>query len=394
MRSGRYIQQIEGYSAFIPAPLPPKPPIKMDAELNRLLSNADRALGRLDGATSILPNPDLFVAMYVRQEAVLSSQIEGTQSTLEDVLQYEIDATGEERFKDVQEVVNYVNAMNYGLQRLQELPLCLRLLKEIHAELLEDVRGSDRTPGEFRKSQNWIGPQGCNLATAAFIPPPVAEMHKSLHNLEKFLHDTNSLPVLIHCGLAHAQFETIHPFLDGNGRIGRLLITFLLCQQQILQKPLLYLSHYLKFHRMEYYDRLMAIRTHGDWEGWLKFFLKGIFEVSQSATATARSILEMREKHREIIGQQIASSSYGLRFLDLLFQHPIVNIRLVEDELRCTYATASKTVEKFVEVGLLHEVTGWQRNRLYRYEPYLSLFESSYSLINPENSDSLPSTQS
>jgi len=265
MRSGRYIQQIEGYSAFIPAPLPPEPPIQMDEALNRLLSDADRALGRLDGATSILPNPDLFVAMYVRQEAVLSSQIEGTQSTLEDVLQYEIDVKGQERFKDVREVVNYVNAMNYGLKRLQDFPLCLRLLREIHAELLKDVRGSDRTPGEFRTSQNWIGSQGCNLSTAAFVPPTVAEMHKSLDNLEKFLHDTNSLPVLIHCGLAHAQFETIHPFLDGNGRIGRLLITFLLCQQGILQKPLLYLSHYFKFHKIEYYDRLMAIRTHGDW---------------------------------------------------------------------------------------------------------------------------------
>lgn len=394
MRSGRYVQQIEGYSAFIPAPLPPKPPIKMDAALNRLLSDADRALGRLDGATSILPNPDLFVAMYVRQEAVLSSQIEGTQSTLEDVLQYEIDVKGQERFKDVQEVVNYVNAMNYGLKRLQELPLCLRLLREIHAELIKDVRGSERTPGEFRKSQNWIGPQGCDLATAAFVPPTVAEMHQTLDNLEKFLHDTNSLPVLIHCGLAHAQFETIHPFLDGNGRIGRLLITFLLCQQGILQKPLLYLSHYLKFHRIEYYDRLMAIRTQGDWEGWLKFFLQGILEVSQSATSTARSILEMREKHREIIGHQISTSSYGLRLLELLFQHPIVNIRLVENELQCTYATASKIVEQFVKLGLLCEVTGWQRNRLYRYEPYLDLFESNYTLINPEKSDSLPSTQS
>lgn len=382
MRSGQYVQQIEGYKAFIPASLPPKPAIQMDAELNRLLSDADRALGRLDGATSILPNPDLFVAMYVRQEAVLSSQIEGTQSTLEDVLQYEIDARGQERFKDVQEVVNYVNAMNHGLKRLQELPLCLRLLREIHAELLKDVRGSDRTPGEFRASQNWIGSQGCSLATAAFVPPPVTEMNKALDNLEKFLHDSKSLPVLIHCGLAHAQFETIHPFLDGNGRIGRLLITFLLCQQEILQRPLLYLSHYLKLHRLEYYDRLMAIRTSGDWEGWLKFFLQGIFEVSQSATTTARSILEMREKHRDIIGQQISSSSYGLRLLDLLFQRPIVSIRFVESELQCTYATASKTVEKFVEINLLNEITGWQRNRLYRYEPYLDLFSNSDPLLS------------
>jgi Fic family protein len=386
MRSGRYVKQVEGYSAFIPAPLPPDPPIKMDdPELIRLLSDADRALGRLDGSTSILPNPDLFVAMYVRQEAVLSSQIEGTQSTLEDVLQFEIDVKGQEIPKDVEEVVNYIRAMNYGLERLKEFPLCLRLIREIHSHLVDGVRGGDRTPSEFRKSQNWIGPAGCNLATASFIPPPVTEMHQALDNLEKFLHDTTSFPVLILCGLAHAQFETIHPFLDGNGRIGRLLITFLLCERKILQRPLLYLSHYLKAHRIEYYDRLMAIRTDGDWEGWLKFFLRGIYEVSQSATATARSILNLRETHREIIGQKISSSNYGLRLLDLLFQQPIVTVRLVEEHLQCAYVTASKTVDQFVELGLLKEITGWQRNRLYRYEPYMALFQPFQLAPLPQN---------
>ena len=375
MRSGRYVKQAGGYSAFIPATLPPDPPIAMDTELIRLLSDADRSLGRLDGATSILPNPDLFVAMYVRQEAVLSSQIEGTQSTLEDVLQFEIDVKGQEHPKDLYEVVNYVDAMQYGLKRLTELPLCLRLIREIHAELLEGVRGSERTPGEFRTSQNWIGPQGCNLATASFIPPPIPEMHQALNNLEEFLHDRKSFPVLIQCGLCHAQFETIHPFLDGNGRIGRLLITFLLCQQGILQRPLLYLSHYLKIHRTEYYDRLTAIRTDGDWEGWLKFFLTGIYEVSQSATTTARSILDLREEHRQAIGQQTSGSNYSLRLLDFLFKQPIINVRLVENHLQCAYGTATKIVDQFIELGLLHEITGWQRNRLYRYEPYLALFE-------------------
>jgi Fic family protein len=386
MRSGRYVKQVEGYSAFIPAPLPPDPSIKIDdPELMRLLSDADRALGRLDGSTSILPNPDLFVAMYVRQEAVLSSQIEGTQSTLEDVLQFEIDVKGQEIPKDVEEVVNYIRAMNYGLERLKQFPLCLRLIREIHSNLVDGVRGGDRTPGEFRKTQNWIGATGCNLATASFIPPPITEMHQALDNLEKFLHDTTSFPVLILCGLAHAQFETIHPFLDGNGRIGRLLITFLLCERGILQRPLLYLSHYLKAHRMEYYDRLMAIRTDGDWEGWLKFFLRGIFEVSQSATATARSILNLREAHREIIGQKISSSNYGLRLLDFLFQQPIVTVRLVEENLQCAYVTASKTVEQFVELGFLREITGWQRNRLYRYEPYLALFQPLKITTPPQN---------
>lgn len=377
MRSGQFVKQVEGYTAFIPAPLPPKPEVKMDAELTRLLSQADRSLGRLDGATSILPNPDLFVAMYVRQEAVLSSQIEGTQSTLEDVLQYEIDVKGQERPKDIEEVVNYVNALQYGLGRLQELPLCLRLIREIHEKLLDGVRGSDRTPGEFRKTQNWIGSSGSTLSQATFVPPPVVEMQNALNNLEKFLHQQDSLPALIHCGLAHAQFETIHPFLDGNGRIGRLLITFLLCQREILQKPLLYLSHYLKFHRAEYYDRLMAVRTEGNWEGWLKFFLRGIFEVSESATSTARSILNLREQHRELIGREINNSGYGLRLLDLLFEKPIINIPLVEEYLECSYGTANKTVKQLEKLSLIREITGWQRNRLYRYEPYLILFDSS-----------------
>src|SRR6266481_3284582 len=233
MRAGKYVTQLEGYRAFIPAPLPPSPPLAMDRELTRLLSEADHALGRLDGVTSILPNPDLFVSMYVRHEAVLSSQIEGTQSTLEDVLQFEIDANGQEHPKDVQEVVNYVRAMNYGLKRLAELPLSLRLIREIHAELLKDVRGANRTPGEFRRSQNWIGPQNSTLTTATFVPPPVPEMHQTLNDLEKFLHEEESFPALLHCALAHAQFETIHPFLDGNGRVGRLLITFLLCHRNV-----------------------------------------------------------------------------------------------------------------------------------------------------------------
>jgi Fic family protein len=378
MRSGQFVKQVEGYTAFIPALLPPKPEIEMDAELIRLLSRADRSLGRLDGATSILPNPDLFVAMYVRQEAVLSSQIEGTQSTLEDVLQYEIHVKGQERPKDIEEVVNYVEALQYGLERLKELPLCLRLIREIHKKLLNGVRGSDRTPGEFRKTQNWLGSSGCTLAQATFVPPPVVEMHNALDNLEKFLHQKDSFPALIYCGLAHAQFETIHPFLDGNGRVGRLLITFLLCQREILQKPLLYLSHYLKFHRAEYYDRLMAVRTEGNWEEWLKFFLRGIFEVSESATSTARSILNLREQHRELIGKEINNSGYGLRLLDLLFEKPIINIPLVEEYLECSYGTANKTVKQLEKLGLIQEITGWQRNRLYRYEPYLTLFDSSY----------------
>ncbi|TAK67226.1 MAG: Fic family protein, partial [Dehalococcoidia bacterium] len=295
-RAGRYVQQPTGYKAFVPAPLPPDPPIDVDSAIVRLLSEANLAVGRLDGAAQTLPDPDLFVAMYVRQEAVLSSQIEGTQSTLDDVLAFELDAAGSRGLpQDVSEVVNYVHAMNYGLNRLASLPLSLRLIREIHGELLHEGRGSERSPGEFRQSQNWIGPANTPLNRALFVPPPVTEMNDALDNFERFLHERGDLPVLIHCGIAHAQFETIHPFLDGNGRVGRLLITFQLCHENVLQRPLLYLSNFLKRNRVEYYDRLMAVRTAGDWEGWLRFFLRGVAETAEEATLTARSIVSLRE---------------------------------------------------------------------------------------------------
>lgn len=377
MRSGHFVNQPENYRAFIPAPLPPDPPVEMDREMLQLLSDADRALGRLDGVTTVLPNPELFVAMYVRHEAVLSSQIEGTQSTLEDVLEFEADAKGKEHPRDVEEVVNYVKALNYGLERLAELPLSLRLIREIHCKLLDGVRGQERTLGEFRRSQNWIGPQGCTLATATFVPPPVHELQQALGEFEMFLHETAGLPVLVHCGLAHAQFETIHPFLDGNGRVGRLLITFLLCQRGILSHPLLYLSLYLKAHRAEYYDRLMAVRLDGNWEGWIKFFLKGVFQVSQSATQTARSILQMREDHRQAITANMGGrGALGLQLLDVLFQHPIVSVPFAEQRLDCSYVTANRIIDQLTDLNLLREITGGQRNRRFRYEPYLALFDA------------------
>jgi Fic family protein len=381
LRSGKYVKQPGGYKAFLPAPLPPDQPVAMDGELTKLLSDADRALGRLDGIGSVLPNPDLFVAMYVRQEAVLSSQIEGTQSTLEDVLQFEVDAKGLDLPKDVEEVVNYVRAMNYGVKRLTELPLSLRLIREIHAELLEGVRGAHRDPGEFRKAQNWIGPAGASLASATFVPPAVLDMHEALDKFEKFLHD-DSLPVLIHCGLAHAQFETIHPFLDGNGRVGRLLITFLLCERQTLHRPLLYLSHYLKLHRAEYYDRLMAIRNQGDWEGWLKFFLRGVEEVSAQAIGTSRQIFALRDEHRAAINKDLASgAASALRLLDYLYEQPIVSVRMVERHLQSSFVTANKLVEQFGKLGILKETTGGLRNRRYSYVPYLALFEASATKV-------------
>lgn len=369
MRAGRFVQQPSGYRAFIPTPLPPNPPLQFNPELLQLLSEADRALGRLDGVASVLPNPDLFVAMYVRHEAVLSSQIEGTQSTLEDVLAFEAHVRDEDRPRDVEEVVNYVAALNHGRRRLPALPLSLRLLREIHEKLVADVRGGERTPGEFRTTQNWIGPEGCTLATATFVPPPVHEMHEALGNLETFLHE-RSLPVLVQAGLAHAQFETIHPFLDGNGRIGRLLITFLLCEREVLRQPLLYISHYLKAHRAEYYDRLTAIRVSGDWEGWLGFFLRAVHAVSVTACDTARAILDLRESLRGG-----TASASALRLLDHLFEQPYVSVRMAERYLDCAYVTAAAAIDELVRAGALREVTGQRRNRVFRFEPFIVLFE-------------------
>lgn len=371
MRAGRYVKQLEGYRAFIPEPLPPKSPsIRFEREIMALLSEADRSLARLDGVGSILPNPDLFVGMYVRHEAVLSSQIEGTQSTLEDILQLEADGAAAAHPRDVEEVVNYVKALNGGLERLQELPLSLRLIREIHAMLMKGVRGSNRDPGEFRRSQNWIGPPNCTLATATFVPPPVPAMHEALNDFERFLHDRDSLPPLIHCGLVHAQFETIHPFLDGNGRVGRLLVTFLLCEREILARPLLYLSVFLKAHRAEYYDRLSAIRRDGDWEGWLKFFLRGVEEVSRSATSTARAILALREKHREAL----ASNAKALRLLDFAFEHPLLTVGMARRPLQSAYVTAATTIDLLVKKKILREVTGQKRNRVFRFDELLDLF--------------------
>ena len=373
-RAGIYEPQPGGYRAFLPKPLPPQPPVDIGPELQHLLSKADRALGRLDGSIRTLPNPDLFVFMYVRKEAVLSSQIEGTQSSLNDVLEAEADIFDADRPRDVDEVLNYVRAMNYGLGRLHALPLSTRLIREIHHELLSGVRGGNRQPGELRKIQNWIGPSGSTLAEAIFVPPPPGRLDECLHALELFLHD-ESLPALLTIGLAHAQFETIHPFLDGNGRVGRLLIAFLLAQRDIIDTPVLYISHYFKQRRAEYYERLQAVRDEGDWEGWLRFFLVGVWEVAQEATATARKIVDLRESHRRLIAEYFGRvAGNGLKVLEHLYDRPIIN---VQDIIRITgvsFPAANNLMTKFVEHTLLSEITGNARNRQFRYGPYIELF--------------------
>ena len=374
-RAGRYVSQPSGYKAFMPNALPPVPEVNLLGELQSLLSQADRALGRLDGSIQTLPNPDLFVFMYVRKEAVLSSQIEGTQSSLNDLLAAEAHIFSADSPKDVDEVVNYVSAMNYGLARLNELPLSVRLIKEIHERLLQGVRGSGLTPGELRRSQNWIGPAGCTLKNATFVPPPPFEIANVLGDLESFLHAQTDLPPLIQIGLAHAQFETIHPFLDGNGRVGRLLITFLLCQKEILMKPVLYLSHFFKQHRTEYYEHLQAIRDHGKWEDWLAFFLRGVINVSQAATETARRILALREEHREAVTQHLGrTAGNGHRVLETLYQKPIMSIAAVQALTGTTFAAANQLVSRLVGLDILQEVTGNKRNRVFRYQPYVAIF--------------------
>jgi Fic family protein len=376
LRAGRYVRQPAGYRAFIPAPLPPDPPIELDATLRERLSDADYALGRLDGAALTLPNPDLFVYAYVRKEAVLSSQIEGTQSSLQNLLAAEAQLYDPDTPKDVTEVVNYVRAMNRGLARLVELPVSVRLIREIHAELMRGVRGGRLAPGELRTSQNWIGPGGCTLAEATFVPPPPHEVPQALADLERFLHAENPPPALVRVGLAHAQFETIHPFLDGNGRVGRLLITFLLTEKRLLSKPVLYLSHYFKRHRADYYDRLQAVRDTGDWEGWLTFFLQGVAEVSREATQTAAATLRMREDYRATITERLGrAAGNGHRIMDRLFDHPIVSVATVRDWLDVTPAAAHNLVNRLVDIGLLKEITGHARNRRFRFDPYLKMFE-------------------
>jgi cell filamentation protein, protein adenylyltransferase len=375
-RAGRYATQTTGYRVFLPAPLPPNPRVNISGELQRQLSEADRALGRLDGSIHTLPNPDLFVYMYVRKEAVLSSQIEGTQSSLQDLLFAEAHATEVAVPRDVDEVVNYVRAMNHGLARLNDLPVSVRLIREIHAELLKGVRGSHLTPGELRRTQNWIGPAGAPLANATFVPPPPEIVPDAMTDLERFLHEPDDIPLLVKIGLAHAQFETVHPFLDGNGRVGRLLITFLLCERGALHKPVLYLSHYLRAHRQEYYDRLQAIRDSGAWEHWLEFFLRGVTEVSMQAADTARRILVLREEHRAAIAEGMGrAAGNGHRILQHLYKHPIVSAKQVQELIGTTFPAANQIVHRLVGLGILREITGQARHRRFRYEPYVRLFD-------------------
>ncbi len=373
--SGTFTLQTSGYTAFTPNNLPPAPDIDIGEKMYGLLSRADRALGRLDGSIQALPNAELFVFMYVRKEAVLSSQIEGTQASLHDVLDVEAQLLDPKRPNDTEEILNYVRALNFGLKRLSELPLSMRLIREIHEILMNDVRGQHATPGQFRTSQNWIGTAGSGIKDAIFVPPPADKLPELLGELEKYIHAKDSTPLLIRLAMIHAQFETLHPFLDGNGRVGRLLITFLICQQEVLTKPVLYLSFFLKKNKNGYYDRLQAIRTDGNWEDWINFFLHGVTEVANEAAATARIIVEMREVHRsKLVNTLGRGAANGLKLLESMYQRPIFTVAIVAEYLGVSVQAANSLTEKFVQLGLIKEITGNQRYRVYRYDQYVSLF--------------------
>lgn len=377
-RAGTYIKQTGGFDAFVPEPLPPSD-LSPSPKLQTLDSAAAFALGRLDGMVELIPDPDHFVLMFVRREAVLSSQIEGTVGSLMDVLEHEALEKAEARM-DVREIQNHVAAMNHGLERLASLPLGRRLLCEVHGILMNDVRGGEpgKTPGEFRTSQNWIG--GGSPATANFVPPPPQEVAPSFSRLEEFLHSTDPLPPLIKVGLAHAQFETIHPFLDGNGRTGRLLITFWLVEQGILRKPLLYPSLFFKEHRSEYNDRLQAIRDEGAWERWLEFFTDGIAQTAKEATTTAAKILRLRESDRKRISLSLGRrAANALRLHEFLFRYPVVTASIVQSILGVSQPTASGLVNSLEEIGLLRELTGGARYRVYQYRDYVELFPGASS---------------
>jgi Fic family protein len=360
----------ETVHAWVPPPLPPQPPVDLDG-LMPLIEAANRALGRLDGVTSILPSPPLFLFMYVRKEALLSSQIEGTQSSLSDLLLFENNEIPPAAIGDVQEVSNYVAAMNYGLKRLrEEFPLSLRLIREIHDILLRKGRGSSKQPGEFRRTQNWIG--GTRPGNALFVPPPPNELAGCLDNFERFLHDGRT-PTLIRAALAHVQFESIHPFLDGNGRLGRLLITLLLCADGALKDPVLYLSLYFKQRREQYYDLLQAVRDRGEWEAWIEFFLAGVVETADEAVETARQLFALFERDREQIRALGRPAASMLRVHDLLQRQPIIGIGPASKQLKVTHPTVMKALDNLQELKIVHEITGRRRGRLFAYRRYMDI---------------------
>jgi Fic family protein len=372
--SGKLIRTPGGYWAYVPNPLPPR--LEWDTALVSQISKADLAIGTLSGLGETLPNPHLLIYPFIRREAVLSSRIEGTQSSLSDLLLFE--ATQVEKQGDVREVQNYVRAMEYGLKRLNELPLSLRFIRELHNILMEGVRGEHATPGEFRQSQNWIGPDGATLNEATFVPPPTPEMLECLSQLEKFLHSNGELPPLVQAAMAHYQFETIHPFLDGNGRIGRLLVTILLCQRNVLSKPLLYLSAYFEQHRGEYYDLLLKVSQSGEWRQWIEFFLTAVAEQAGDAVSRSRKLLELLRQYSQRVREENLSPTTS-QLVELIFMKPVLNVKTAQEFLKVSYPSAQLALTSLEKIGILTEITGRKRDKAYSAQEILKALDGDTS---------------
>lgn len=377
---GAYISSVAGgetVRAFVPAPLPPNPPLDLGGTRQTLLERATLALGRLDSISLLLPDPRLFLYAYVRREAVLSSQIEGTQSSLSDLLLFELDEVPGVPFDDVVEVSNYIAALEHGMARLREsFPLCNRLLREMHAKLMARGRGSEKAPGEFRRSQNWIG--GTRPGNAQFVPPPPQQVEPCMAALESFIHgEADTAPVLLKAALAHVQFETIHPFLDGNGRLGRLLIALLLHQGGLLAQPLLYLSLYFKQHRAVYYELLDRVRGDGDWEAWVDFFLEGVEQTANGAVQTARRLVALFQQDAQRAQVAGRGAANVLRALDALRQRPMSSLRQLCEDTGMAFPTASKSMQALVTLGIARELTGQRRNRVFVYDGYLNILNEN-----------------
>jgi len=381
-RAGFYRKNLTGemaYNSFVPSPLPPVPPIALSSEELELLIKANSELTLLEGLAIRIPNINLFVSMYVRKEALLSSQIEGTQATLDDIFDPLLDNNIN---ADVSDVINYIKATEFAVNRLKELPLCNRLVKEIHAVLLENVRGQEKNPGEFRRSQNWIGGQGSTLKNARYIPPNLEDMEKAMSDLEKYINADDGTAPLIKAALLHYQFETIHPFLDGNGRVGRLLITLFLLEKKVLTVPALYISYFLKCNRLEYYDRMMEVRKTGDYEQWIKFFLQAFVESAEDAIATIDKLKAIHEKNFAVLltgipKRQLENAGKLFTYLEA---NPIIDITKTAQQLDLAYNTTSRLVSAFVKLGLLRQSNTKNKNRVYAYEEYLQILRKGTEL--------------
>lgn len=372
-RAGHYKSNLSGemaYKSFVPKPLPPTPPIELTEDIVGLLIKANSQLAVLESVVTRIPNVELFVSMYVRKEALMSSQIEGTQATLEDVLDPLLDANAN---RDVADVVNYIKATEFAIQRLQELPLCNRLIKETHAVLMEGVRGQEKSPGEFRYSQNWIGGQGSTLKNARYIPPSPDDMIEAMSDLEKYINADDDLDSLIRAALIHYQFETIHPFLDGNGRVGRLLITLFLMEKKVLTTPALYISYFLKKNRVEYYDRMTEVREKGNYEQWIKFFLQAIMESAEDATNTIDELIALHDANVDVISKMGRAAKNAMLVFNYLETNPIIEIRKTAEDLDIAFNTVSSAVSRLVDAGILVQTSKVSRNRTFAYEAYLDI---------------------